>query len=150
MKSMNMIYSHLQTHVLLVLVLIAIVFDLFLGVMRAFKERKPNSTIGIDGMIRKTSMIVCLLFLIVLDFLISFNLIGWLPEAFLSIFKMLNIEVIGISDVFALLFILFELLSILKNWALIGLPMFKGINDWITNFLETFTDEMPSTNKNKN
>ena len=146
---MNMIYSHLQTHVLLVLVLIAIVFDLFLGVMRAFKERKPNSTIGIDGMIRKTSMIVCLLFLIVLDFLISFNLIGWLPEAFLSIFKMLNIEVIGISDVFALLFILFELLSILKNWALIGLPMFKGINDWITNFLETFTDEMPSTNKNK-
>ena len=147
---MNMIYSHLQTHVLLVLVLIAIVFDLFLGVMRAFKERKPNSTIGIDGMIRKTSMIVCLLFLIVLDFLISFNLIGWLPEAFLSIFKMLNIEVIGISDVFALLFILFELLSILKNWALIGLPMFKGINDWITNFLETFTDEMPSTNKNKN
>lgn len=149
MKSMDMIYNHLQSHVMLVLVLIAIVFDLFLGVMRSFKERKPNSTIGIDGMIRKTSMIVCLLFLIVLDFLISFNLIGWLPETILSIFKMLNIEVIGISDVFALLFILFELLSILKNWALIGLPMFRGVNEWISNFLETFTDEMPTTNKNK-
>ena len=50
---------------------------------------------------------------------------------------------------FALLFIVFELLSILKNWALIGLPMFKGVNEKVTGFLETFTDEMPSTNKNE-
>ena len=50
---------------------------------------------------------------------------------------------------FALLFIVFELLSILKNWALIGLPMFKGVNEKVTRFLETFTDEMPSINKNE-
>ena len=149
MNNIDMIYNHLQSHVMLVLVLIAITFDLFLGVMRAFKERKTNSSIGIDGMIRKASMIVCLFFLIILDFLIDLNLIGWLPEMILSVFKMLNIESIGISDVFALLFILFELLSILKNWTLIGLPMFRGVNDWVQNFLETFTDEMPSTNKNK-
>lgn len=50
---------------------------------------------------------------------------------------------IGISDVFSVLFVVFELLSILKNWALMGLPMFKGVNEWIEKFLETFTEELP-------
>ena len=104
-----MLFNYLQAHRMLALVAFVIIFDLFLGVMRSFKEKKTNSTIGIDGMIRKVSMIACLLFLVVLDFLIHLDLIAWLPSQILDIFKAIGITTIGISDVFALLFIVFEL-----------------------------------------
>ena len=94
-------------------------------------------------MTRKTSMLACVVFLVCLDFLLHINLIGWLPEQILQIFKIIHMDNIGISDVFSVLFVVFELLSILKNWALMGLPMFKGVNEWIEKFLETFTEELP-------
>lgn len=149
MNNMNILLNYLQNHKMLAIVAMVIIFDTFLGVMLSSKEKKPNSAIGINGMIRKASMIACLLFLVVFDFLIKLDLIGWLPNQILDVFKTLGINSVGISDFFALLFIAFELLSILKNWALIGLPMFKGVNEKVTRFLETFTDEMPTTNKNK-
>ena len=149
MKKMEILFNYLHNHKMLAIVAMVIIFDTFLGVMLSVKEKKPNSSIGINGMIRKASMIACLLFLVVFDFLIKLDLIGWLPNQILYVFKTLGINSIGISDFFALLFIVFELLSILKNWALIGLPMFKGVNEKVNGFLETFTDEMPTTNKNK-
>ncbi len=36
------------------LLLVFIAFDIFFGVLRAIKERKFNSCIGINGLIRKT------------------------------------------------------------------------------------------------
>lgn len=146
---MEMLFSYLQNHKMLVLVAMVILFDTVLGSILSFKEKKTNSSIGIDGMTRKVSMIACLLFLVIFDFLIHLDLIGWLPSQILDIFNAIGISSIGISDVFALLFIVFELLSVLKNWMLLGLPMFKGVNEKVTGFLETFTDEMPTTNKNK-
>lgn len=125
------------------MVVVVIIFDTFLGFMRSVKEKRTNSTIGIDGMIRKVSMLACLVFLVCLDFLLRIDLIGWLPEGILDIFKLIQINKIGISNVFSLLFIIFELLSILKNWSLLGLPMFKSVNDWIEHSLETFIEELP-------
>ena len=87
MEKMEMLFNYLQAHRMLALVAFVIIFDLFLGVMRSFKEKKTNSTIGIDGMIRKVSMIACLLFLVVLDFLIHLDLIAWLPSQILDILK---------------------------------------------------------------
>ena len=37
---------------------IFIILDVIFGVLRAIKERKLNSTIGIDGIIRKVGMII--------------------------------------------------------------------------------------------
>ena len=149
MEKMEMLFNYLQAHRMLALVAFVIIFDLFLGVMRSIIEINTYSSSGFYGLIRILWMIACLLFLVVLDFLIHLDLIAWLPSQILDIFKAIGITTIGISDVFALLFIVFELLSILKNWALIGLPMFKGVNEKVTRFLETFTDEMPSINKNE-
>lgn len=149
MYDMNFLISYLQSHQIIVVMAVVIIFDLFMGVLRSVKEKKTNSSIGIDGMLRKVGMIGCLSFLVLLDFFMRINIIGWLPEQVLNIFKTFGIENVGVSDVFALLFIVFELLSVIKNWTLLGLPMFKGVNEWIINFLETFTDEMPTTNKNK-
>ncbi len=143
MERMDMLLDYLQLHTLITMVVAVIIFDTFLGVMRSFKEHKTNSSIGIDGMIRKVSILACLVFLVCLDFLLRIDLIGWLPDGILEIFKLVHINKVGISDLFSLLFIVFELLSILKNWSLLGLPMFKSVNDWIEHFLETFTEELP-------
>ena len=145
---LEMMVAYLAQHKVITLVILAILFDLFIGLLLACKLKKVNSTIGIDGMIRKVGMLGCIVFLVFVDFLLGFNLIGWLPESILSMFEAIGMQVIGISDLFGLLFAAFEVLSIIKNWTLLGLPMFKGVNEWCINFLETFTDEMPTTHKN--
>ena len=58
-------------------------------------------------MIRKVSMVACLLFFVVLDFLIHLDLIAWLPSQILDIFKAIGITTIGISDVCLLYYLLF-------------------------------------------
>lgn len=146
---MEILLNYLQNHKMLVIVAMIILLDTILGSILSVKEKKTNSSIGIDGMTRKVSMIACLSFLVVFDFIVKLDLIGWVPSQILEIFKTFGINSVGISDLFALLFIAFELLSVLKNWMLLGLPMFKGVNEKVTGFLETFTDEMPTTNKNK-
>lgn len=148
MKSMNMLWRYLQNPKTIMLVVFIMVFDIFVGILRSIKEKRINSSIGIDGLIRKVAMMGCLCFLMILDFMMNINLIGWLPQEFLDVFQVLGFSIVGTTDIFSLMFVLFEILSLIKNWTLLGLPMFKGINTWVCHFLETFTDEMPTTNKN--
>ncbi len=143
MITMDILVNYLHQHTTIIIVAVAIIFDTLLGFFLSVKDKKTYSSIGIDGMIRKASMLACIVFLVCLDFILHINLIGWLPEQILQIFKIVHMDNIGISDVFSVLFVVFELLSILKNWALMGLPMFKGVNEWIEKFLETFTEELP-------
>lgn len=144
----ELMVQYLAQHKVITLVILAILFDLFVGVLLACKLKKVNSTIGIDGMIRKVGMLGCIVFLVFVDFLLGFNIISWLPDSVLKVFDLVGMSIIGISDLFGLLFAAFEVLSIIKNWTMLGLPMFKGVNDWVQNFLEKFTDEMPTTHKN--
>lgn len=140
---MDVLLNYLHQHTTIIIVAVAIIFDTLLGFFLSVKDKKTYSSIGIDGMIRKASMLACIVFLVCLDYILHINIIGWLPEQILQIFKIVHMDNIGISDVFSVLFVVFELLSILKNWALMGLPMFKGVNEWIEKFLETFTEELP-------
>lgn len=140
---MDILLNYLHQHTTIIIVAVAIIFDTLLGFFLSVKDKKTYSSIGIDGMIRKASMLACVVFLVCLDYILHINIIGWLPEQILQIFKIVHMDNIGISDVFSVLFVVFELLSILKNWALMGLPMFKGVNEWIEKFLETFTEELP-------
>lgn len=149
MNGIDRVFQYLTNHNMIVFVVMIIVFDVFIGILKATKDKKINSAIGIDGIIRKTAMVGCLSFLIIIDILMKIDMIGWLPSQMLDVFKIMGISKIGISDVFGLLFIIFELISIIKNWTLLGLPIFKGLNAWVINFLETFTDELPTTNRNK-
>ena len=143
MITMDILLNYLHQHTTIIIVAVAIIFDTLLGFFLLVKDKKTYSSIGIDGMIRKASMLACVVFLVCLDYILHINIIGWLPEQILQIFKIVHMDNIGISDVFSVLFVVFELLSILKNWALMGLPMFKGVNEWIEKFLETFTEELP-------
>ena len=51
-----------------------IIADVIFGVLRAIKERKLNSGIGINGIIRKTAMIVCIVVVFIFDCLIDLDL----------------------------------------------------------------------------
>lgn len=121
------------------LVAAAVIFDTIFGVIRAVRERKFNSCFGIDGAIRKISMIVSLCGLVIVDYLVKVNLISFVPDTFRTY---IGVDSIGTAEFFGLLYICYEIVSILKNMYLCGLPVKKV---WITvkKFLSNYTDELP-------
>ena len=94
---MNDYFHILVTSPLIKILMIVIVLDTIFGILRAIKEKVVNSSIGIDGIIRKIGMVIAIIFLIAIDVIISVNLIGFLPEDFRSF---IHVERIGSSDLF--------------------------------------------------
>lgn len=121
------------------LVILAVVMDTCFGCIRAIKEHEFNSCFGIDGAIRKISMLASLAFLLILDKIVHLNLIGFIPEA---VRTYLPVDTIGVAEFFGLLYIAYELVSILKNMTLCGLPV-KRVWEIIKKFLSKYTDELP-------
>jgi len=121
------------------LVILAVVMDTCFGCIRAIKEHDFNSCFGIDGAIRKISMVASLAFLLILDRIVHLNLIGFIPEAIRSY---LPVNAIGVAEFFGLLYIAYELVSILKNMTLCGLPV-KRLWETVKKFLTQYTDELP-------
>lgn len=121
------------------LLLLIIVMDIAFGVIRAIKERKVNSTIGIDGMIRKVAMITAMIFLIGIDLLIPIDLIGFIPE---PVKDYLNFDRVGIDSLFSILFVIFESLSVLKNMIKCELPIPQKLQDFLEKIMSEYTDEL--------
>lgn len=121
------------------ILIIVIVLDLILGILRAIKERKLNSCIGIDGMIRKVGMLIVIVFLCMIDLIVKVNLIGFIPE---MAREYLPIKEVGIAGLFNLLFIIFEILSIFKNMILCKLPIPKKLQDYLEKLMKEFTSEI--------
>ena len=121
------------------ILIIVIVLDTIFGVLRALKEKSLNSTIGIDGIIRKVGMLICIIFLSLIDTIVSINFIGFLPD---EIKQFIHIEQIGIADLFNALFIVFEALSILKNMILCKLPIPKKFQEFLEKIMKDFTGEL--------
>lgn len=121
------------------LVVAAVIFDTLFGVIRAAREHKFNSCFGIDGAIRKISMIVSLCGLLIVDCLVHVNLIGFLPE---ELRGQIGIEQVGTAEFFGILYIAYEVVSILKNMYLCGLPV-RRVWDTVRKFLQNYTDELP-------
>lgn len=128
---------------LIQLVVLAIVCDTIFGVLRAVKEKKFNSCAGIDGAIRKVAMLISLVFMLAIDVLIKINLIGFIPE---TVRTHLGLTTVGVAEFFSLLYIAYEVVSILKNMTLCGLPI-KGIWKKVREFLTKYTDELPDTDE---
>lgn len=129
------------------LVVIAVVMDTIFGIIRAAKEHHFNSCFGIDGAIRKISMIVSIVLLGIVDVLIHINLIGFLPkEAKAWMSASMGINAVGIAEFFGILYLIYEIVSILKNMALCGLPV-KGVWLKVRKVLQKYTDELPDTDE---
>ena len=125
------------------LVVLAVCFDTIFGVIRAIKEHKFNSCFGIDGAIRKISMIISLVCLAVVDLIIDINLLGFVPKEVLAFF---GLERVGTAEFFGLLYICYETVSILKNMYLCGLPVY-GVWKHVRDFLGKYTDELPDSDE---
>lgn len=133
----------LAENVIFELVLIAIVMDTLFGAFRAIKQHSFNSSVGIDGAIRKISMLLSLVFLFIVDRLTNLNLIGFIPEDVLN--KLPDgINNIGLLEFFGALYLCYEVVSILKNMTLCGLPVRK-LWETVRKFLGKYTEELPDT-----
>lgn len=137
---MSEIITLFEAHLFFILLLYAVIMDTILGVLRAIKEHKFNSCVGIDGAIRKAAMILSVVFLMFIDSIVQINFLFMIPKEYL---QYVGIEQLGICELFCLLFILYEAISILKNMTLCGLPVPMRIKKWIQKFLDDMTDELP-------
>ncbi len=121
------------------LLIIFIVLDVIFGILRAIKERQINSTIGIDGIIRKVGMMIAICVCILIDTIVSIDLIGFIPE---NAKEVLGLSKVGISDLFNILYIVFEILSIFKNMYKCKLPLPKKVQKFLEKLLKEFTSEV--------
>ena len=138
MITLRYMYAEAAHDKLLQLVIIAIITDTVFGMLRAIKDHDFNSCFGINGAIRKCAMILSIILLVIVDYITQFNLIGFLPEEVRQFFG----ESIGIAGFFEILFLTYEVVSILKNMVLCGLPV-KKIWSYVRTFLSKYTDELP-------
>lgn len=137
------IFFTLANNLIIQMVIISVVMDTVFGIIRAVKEHMFNSCFGIDGAIRKISMIVSIVLLGCVDVLIHINLIGFLPTGVKDWLSVnIGINMIGIAEFFGILYLIYEIVSILKNMALCGLPV-RGVWLKVRNFLRKYTDELP-------
>lgn len=137
---MKEILMLLSTNSFFEILMIAVALDTILGILRAFKYRKFNSCVGIDGAIRKVAMLVSVAMLMAVDVIMHINVLGMIPEQYI---KYLGIEKMGMCEFFCLLFILYEAVSILKNLTLCGAPVPGKVRTFIQHFLDEMTDELP-------
>ncbi|MGM9850410.1 MAG: phage holin family protein [Bacilli bacterium] len=125
-------------NIIFYLLITAILLDIFLGSLRALKEKKWNSTVGINGILRKTAMIGSSIFLIIIDSILKIDLLFFIPKEITNILKL---NEVGIFELFGIMFILYEITSILKNMVLCGLPIPKKIKIAIEKLLNNLTSE---------
>ena len=136
---MSEIVTLIEAHSFFVILLYAVLLDTVLGVLRAIKERKFNSCVGIDGAIRKVAMLFSVLILMLVDSMVNINFLFMIPEEYI---QLIGITKMGICEVFCLLYIMYELVSVSKNMVLCGLPVPKKAKAFIQTFLDNMTDEL--------
>ena len=136
MNAMEIIHQH----GIIMLVVLMVCADTVLGCFRAIKQHKFNSSFGIDGAIRKITMLLSLMFLVLLDTAVHINLVAFIPAEILAV---VGLEIVGTTEFFGILYISYEAVSILKNMALCGLPV-KAVEEKMRAFLGKYTDELPA------
>lgn len=122
----------------------AVAIDTIFGLGHAIKQRKWNSSFGINGAIRKIAMMACITFTALLDAMCHFNLIVLFDQEIVGYLSKIGIVHVGFAEFFGLLFVAYECVSILKNMYLCGLPV-KWVWARVYNFLHKYTDELPDT-----
>ena len=134
-------FAALMGNVFIQLLLIAVCADMVFGSLRAAKYRKWNSAVGIDGAIRKAGMLACVLLFTAIDMMMHVDVLGWLPVDARNVMDSCGVVKMGVTELFALLFILYEATSVLKNMLLCGLPVPAGLRETLGAWLSTMTEE---------
>lgn len=136
---MSLLVEILTNNNYLSFLVLFISFDIIFGVLRAIKERKLNSCIGIDGMIRKCGMILSIILCLIIDKFTNIDFIAFIPKELKDYF---HINKAGVTFLFDSLYIIFEILSILKNMVKCKLPIPKKLKNLLEKLLTELTKEM--------
>ena len=131
----------MENNLVVKLLLLAVCADMVFGSGRAIKERHWNSSVGIDGAIRKAGMVASIVLFSMMDMVLCVDLLGWLPVTAKDFMSSLGLVKAGVTELFGILYVLYELTSVLKNMMLCGLPVPAGIRQKIGSWLEIMTDE---------
>ena len=116
---------------------IFIVLDVIFGILGSIKQHKTNSTIGIDGIIRKIGMLFSIAGCVILDEIVKIDLVFFLPEQIKE-----YVGSIGIASLFSIIYCLFETLSIFKNMIRCKIPLPNKLKKYIEKLLKEFTNEV--------
>lgn len=133
----------MKGHSIINAVILFIICDIFFGSLRAIKQHSFNSSVGIDGAIRKIGMLFAMAYLPILDNVMSIDVMKFIPT---EITTMLPIKAYGLTEFFGLLFVAYEVVSVLKNMTLSGLPV-KKVWEAVNKFLSKWTNELPDDEK---
>ena len=136
---MEELLRELQTNSVLQLVCAMTVIDTIFGVLRAWKQHTFNSSFGIDGAIRKIGIMMGTLSLFAIDCLLGINFLPFIPEEYLQVISLTDV---GLTEVFGIMFIVYEATSVLKNMLLIGIPITKNMRTKLEAWLEKNTEEI--------
>ena len=121
------------------LVVFLMVCDILSGIFKAIAQKRGiNSTVGTNGLIRKAGVLLALLVFIVMDSLIEFNFVTFIPSEILAFFK---VEQIGLGHVMLCFFGLFELVSLFENLGEVGVPLPQFIMKSVERLKETLEGE---------
>ena len=131
------------------LLLIAVAADMVFGSARAIKERHWNSSVGIDGAVRKAGMVASIVLFTAMDMILTIDLLSWLPVDARDALGAVGIVKAGCTELFGILYVLYEATSVLKNMLLCGLPVPAGIREKRNDWLAKMTDETATTLKEK-
>lgn len=121
------------------ILMLVIILDTIFGILRALKEKNLNSTIGIDGIVRKVGMLISIVFLNIIDNLTSIDFLGFIPD---SVKEFIHMQRVGVASLFNILFIIFEGLSVLKNMIKCKIPIPKKVKVYLEKILKEFTSEI--------
>lgn len=121
------------------ILMLLIILDTIFGILRALKEKNLNSTIGIDGIVRKVGMLISIVFLNIIDNLTSIDFLGFIPD---SVKEFIHMQRVGVASLFNILFIIFEGLSVLKNMIKCKIPIPKKVKVYLEKILKEFTSEI--------
>ena len=132
-------YEILVNNKLIQLLVIFITLDVIFGILGSIKQHKTNSTIGIDGILRKIGMIFSIAGCVLIDSIVKIDLVFFIPE---ELKNYINFGRVGISSLFAILYSLFEILSIFKNMMRFKIQLPSKLQKLIYKLLNDFTNEV--------
>lgn len=136
---MQELIAEIGTNPVIKLVCLTLLADVVFGILRAVKQHTVNSSLGIDGLLRKSGVILAVIFLFIADTVTNIDLMPFVSEEML---QNINLTSIGLTETFGMLFVGFETLSVLKNMMVLGLPLPKGIREKLETWLKNNSEEM--------
>ena len=96
---MEKIITLLASNSFVKILLIAVALDTILGVLRAIKEHKFNSCVGIDGAIRKAAMLFSVCLLMAMDVIVHINVLCMIPEQYIQVLGISKLGVLSLIHI---------------------------------------------------